>query len=141
MYSYEDRNRAVRLYIKLGKRIGATIRQLGYPTKNALKSWHREYEQGRDSQMGYVRLRSKYSAEQKKVAVEHYLNHGRCLAATLKALGYPCRETLATWIDELRPETGIRVVGKAGGVMWVFRFIVTAHSGIVTGDSGHRDRG
>ena len=68
--------------------------------------------------MGYVRLRSKYSAEQKKVAVEHYLNHGRCLAATLKALGYPCRETLATWIDELRPETGIRVVGKAGGVMW-----------------------
>ena len=52
MYSYEDRNRAVRLYIKLGKRIEATIRQLGYPTKNALESWHREYEQGRDSQMG-----------------------------------------------------------------------------------------
>lgn len=35
MYSYEDRLRAVRLYIKLGKRIGLTIRQLGYPTKNA----------------------------------------------------------------------------------------------------------
>ena len=45
MYSYEDRLRAVRLYIKLGKRVGLTIRQLGYPTKNALKSWHREYEQ------------------------------------------------------------------------------------------------
>jgi putative transposase len=41
MYSYEDRVRAVTLYIKLGKRTGATIRQLGYPTKNALKSWHR----------------------------------------------------------------------------------------------------
>ena len=41
MYSYEDRLRAVRLYIKLGKRVGLTIRQLGYPTKNALKSWHR----------------------------------------------------------------------------------------------------
>ena len=40
MYSYEDRLRAVRLYIKLGKRIGLTICQLGYPTKNALKSWH-----------------------------------------------------------------------------------------------------
>jgi putative transposase len=39
MYSSEDRLRAVRLYIKLGKRIQATIRQLGYPTKNALKSW------------------------------------------------------------------------------------------------------
>jgi transposase InsO family protein len=30
MYSYEDRIRAVKLYIKLGKRTGATIRKLGY---------------------------------------------------------------------------------------------------------------
>jgi transposase-like protein len=52
MYSYEDRIRAVRLYIKLGRRTGATIRQLGYPTKNALKSWHREYEQGGDLRVG-----------------------------------------------------------------------------------------
>ena len=44
MYLYEDRIRAVKLYIKLGKRTGPTIRQLGYPTKNALKSWHREYD-------------------------------------------------------------------------------------------------
>ena len=55
MYSYEDRLRAVRLYIKLGKRIGLTIRQLGYPTKNALKSWHREYEQRLDLPAGYER--------------------------------------------------------------------------------------
>ena len=27
------------------------------------------------------------------------------------------------------------------GSNWVFRFIVTADSGIVTRDSGHRDRG
>jgi transposase-like protein len=37
MYSYEERLRAVKLYIKLGKRAQATIRELGYPTKNALK--------------------------------------------------------------------------------------------------------
>lgn len=43
MYSYEDRIRAVQLYIKLGKRVAATIRQLGYPNKNSLKNWHREY--------------------------------------------------------------------------------------------------
>ena len=36
MYSYEDRIRAVKLYLKLGKRIAATLRQLGYPTKNPL---------------------------------------------------------------------------------------------------------
>ena len=55
MYSYEDRLRAVQLYIKLDKRIGLTIRQLGYPTKNALLSWHREYEQRLDLPAGYVR--------------------------------------------------------------------------------------
>ncbi|SMD12562.1 hypothetical protein SAMN05880593_1247 [Rhizobium sp. RU36D] len=30
MYSYADRLRAVELYIRLGKRLNATIRQLGY---------------------------------------------------------------------------------------------------------------
>ena len=29
MYSYEERIRAVKLYIKLGKRTGPTVRQLG----------------------------------------------------------------------------------------------------------------
>ena len=39
MYSYEDRMRAVRLYLKLGKRVGATIRQLGYPSRRSLTAW------------------------------------------------------------------------------------------------------
>ena len=39
--SCEDRIRAAKLYIKLGKRLGATIRQLGYPTKNSLIGWYR----------------------------------------------------------------------------------------------------
>jgi hypothetical protein len=55
MYSCEDRLRAVQLYIKLGKRVGLTIRQLGYPTKNALESWSREYEQRLDLPAGYIR--------------------------------------------------------------------------------------
>lgn len=64
MYSYEERIRAVKLYIKLGKRTGPTIRQLGYPSKNSLKGWHREYERDRDLQVVYVRSRKKYTAEQ-----------------------------------------------------------------------------
>src|SRR5437868_7970321 len=103
MYSYEDRLRAVRLYLKLGKRIRATIRQLGYPTKNSLKSWHREYEQRHDLRTGYVRSRPRYSTEQKKAAVDHYLSHDRCAAATLRALGYPSRGTLAAWIRRTAP--------------------------------------
>ena len=66
MYSYEERIRAVKLYIKLGKRTGPIIRQLGYPTKNSLKSSYREYEIDRDLQMIYTRSRVKYTAEQYK---------------------------------------------------------------------------
>ncbi|MBX8803398.1 transposase, partial [Ochrobactrum sp. MR28] len=53
MYSYEDRIRAVALYIKLGKRPKATIRQLGYPSKNALKGWYLEYEQHLELRLGF----------------------------------------------------------------------------------------
>lgn len=63
MYSYEERIRAVKLYIKLGKRSAATIRQLGYPTRKALKTWNQEYEQSRDLPKGYVRSKWKYSDE------------------------------------------------------------------------------
>lgn len=112
MYSYEDRLRAVRLYIKLGKRVGLTIRQLGYPTKNALNSWCREYEQRLDLPTAYVRP-PKYSQAQMERAVKHYLEHGRCLSATIKALGYPSRGLLSAWIQELHPETHTRVVGRA----------------------------
>ena len=116
MYSYEDRIRAVRLYIKLGKRIAATIRRLGYPTKNSLKAWHREFEQRHDLRTSYVRSTPKYSIEQKLSAVDHYLSHDRWAAGTIRALGYPCRDTLAAWIKEVHPEISKRVVGKAGEI-------------------------
>lgn len=116
MYSYEDRIRAVKLYIKLGKRTAPTIRKLGYPTKNALKSWFREHEQSRELQVGYVRSWQKYSDEQKQTAVQHYLDHDRCIASTIKTLGYPCRETFTAWIDELYPEVRHRVVCRAANV-------------------------
>jgi transposase InsO family protein/transposase-like protein len=116
MYSYEDRIRAVKLFIELGKRTGATIRQLGYPTKNSLKGWHLEYERRHDLPVGYVRSKARYSHEQKTRAVDHYLSHGRCISATLMALGYPGRGTLATWLGELDPKSRRRVVGRAGSV-------------------------
>ncbi len=68
MYSYKDRLRAVKLYIKLGKRVGLTIRQLGFPTINALKTWCREYERRRDLAAVYVRP-PRYSQAQRDQAV------------------------------------------------------------------------
>jgi len=55
MYSYEERLRAVKLYLTLGKRCKATILQLGYPTKNALKAWNDEFERRGYLQAGYAR--------------------------------------------------------------------------------------
>jgi len=114
MYSYEDRIRAVELYIKLGKRVRVTIRQLGYPTKNALKGWHREYEQRLDLPLGCAVRAPKYTQAQKKVAVEHYGAHDRCISATMRALGYPGRGTLTAWVREAFPETRKAMVGIAG---------------------------
>jgi len=63
-----------------------TIHQLGYPTKNALKRWYREYEQHIDLPAGYTR-QAKYTLAQRERAVHHYLENGRCIAATIRALG------------------------------------------------------
>lgn len=116
MYSYEDRIKAVRLYLKLGRRIRATIRQLRYPTKNSLIGWYREYVATQGLRAGYRSSRSKFTEEQKQAAVQHYLDHGRCIAFTLRQLGYPGRVTLTTWIDELHPGTRVPMVGRAPNV-------------------------
>ena len=132
MYSYEDRIRAVRLYIKLGKRVAATIHQLGYPTKNALKGWYQEFERCCDLPVGYAHRKPKYSAEQKRGAIEHYLTHDRCVATTIKALGYPGRAALSAWIHELYPETRKRVVGKGVGILHTRAFKQAAIIGLCT---------
>lgn len=115
MYSYEDRIRAVELYIKLGLRPAATICQLGYPTKNALRSWYREYRLAADLTRSYVRTKAKYSQAQMDAAVEHYLEHGRCIAFTVEALGYPCRDSLRTWIHDADPDRQTRIGRRSPG--------------------------
>lgn len=102
MYSLEQRKRAVELYIKYGLKATATIRELGYPSRAQLVSWHGEWQEngGRlaDRSLGQCTL------EQKRAAVRHYLTHGRCNAFTRRELGYPkCTAKLAEWVDEYAP--------------------------------------
>ncbi|WP_430252230.1 IS3 family transposase [Neorhizobium sp. DAR64860/K0K1] len=113
MYSYADRLRAVELYLRLGKRLNATIRQLGYPTKNALKGWYREYVENRDLRVGAVARAPKFSEAQKQAALEHFRTHDRCISATMRALGYPGRGTLTVWVREAFPETRTSMVGRS----------------------------
>lgn len=115
MYSYEDRMRAVKLYIQYGKSPAATVQRLGYPSKKNLLRWYRSYAESGDLPKGR-RKAERYSAEQKRTAVEHYRTHGGCLARTIRMLGYPSAETLRAWIDELLPGSRQRSTGKANRV-------------------------
>jgi len=107
MYSYEDRLRAVHLYLKVGKRVGLTIRELGYPNMVTLKAWCREFEQNQCLSSGYTRAR-KYTDAHKEKAVQHYLENGRCLAATIRALGFPSKMLMSAWVRERCPESRVR---------------------------------
>ena len=43
MYSYEERMKAVQLYIQYDLSLADTVRALGYPDKNQLKAWYKEF--------------------------------------------------------------------------------------------------
>lgn len=45
MYSYEERMRAVALYIKYGMSIATVIRDLGYPSRAMLYNWYKEFQE------------------------------------------------------------------------------------------------
>lgn len=64
MYSYDDRIRAVRLYIQYDKSAAAVIRELGYPGRKTLRYWYEEYL--RDNRLKKKSVRSpKYNGAQK----------------------------------------------------------------------------
>ena len=86
--------------------------------KNALKGWCREFEQRLDLRVGCAILSPKYSQVPKEAAVEHYLTHDRCFAATMRALGYPGRTMLTAWVREAFPETKKALVGRSGRVIY-----------------------
>jgi len=110
MYSKEKREKAIKLYIKYDKCAADVIRELGYPDRKTLTRWYKTYLETGMFWNQYSR-RPKYSPEQKKAAVEYYLEHGCNILRTIRALGYPSRETLRSWCDELLPERRKRRVG------------------------------
>ena len=103
MYSYEQRIKAVELYIKYDRSAASVINELGYPNYKSLVSWYKQYtETGTLLKKG--ESYRKYTAEQRSVAVKHYLEHGKCVSRTVRVLGYPSRPLLTEWIKEDVPE-------------------------------------
>ncbi len=101
MYSYEKRKKAVELYVRNKLDSSATRRELGYPSADALKRWYRGSQEE-----GAVRAgsRPRYPEGAQAAAVAHYLEHGRNLARTSKALGYPSIRILRAWVRQRDPE-------------------------------------
>src|SRR5690606_9358319 len=102
VYSREERMKAVKLYFQYDRQVAPVLRELGYPSRGALRRWVAEFEATGDVHAGYRRERhpSKYSEAQKRAAVDYYLTHGRNLQKTVRALGYPNRDTLRQWLNE-----------------------------------------
>lgn len=104
MYSTEQRRLAIETFIRFGHSYADTIAELGYPDRHTLNSWWREYGETGEVPVGKMIREPRFSDDQKREAVEHYLGHGKSLSRTMRALGYPKgSDTLRGWIDELAP--------------------------------------
>lgn len=103
MFTEEEKIRAIELYFKYGKKLAPVVREPGYPSKRNLRRWLRSWEADGGAKES-IRHKPRYSDVQKQVAVEHYLNHGYCLAFTGRTLGYPCSDVLARWVNEFYPD-------------------------------------
>lgn len=110
MYSYDDRLRAVRHYIELGKRAGLIIRQLGYPTKNALKAWHRAYEERQDLPAAY-RHEPRFTSAQRQSWLWTTLSPtDAAWRSRSRRAGLPVQVALlAGWIRDAHPQLRPRV--------------------------------
>ena len=103
MYSYEEKIKAVKLLIKYDKCYAQVMRELGYLDRKSLTAWYKQYLSNGDL-IKECERKAKFSEEEKYRAVNHYLEHGKCVRRTTRILGYPSRPTLDKWILELAPE-------------------------------------
>src|SRR5690606_6560440 len=114
VYSREERMKAVKLYFQYDRQVAPVLRELGYPSRGALRRWVAAFEATGDVHAGYRRERhpSKYSEAQKRAAVDYYLTHGRNLQKTVRALGYPNRDTLRQWLNERVEDRALLRTGR-----------------------------
>lgn len=100
MYSKEQREVAVKLYIKYRFKASKVCNHLGYPDRRMLKKWYEEYLKSDNKIIVNHARKPKYSKEEREKAVAYYLEHGKNITVTVKDLGYPCRSVLSNWICE-----------------------------------------
>ncbi len=103
MFSHDERIKAINLLLQYDLSYAAVIRELGYPSRGALKDWYKEYVENGNLHKDFIK-ESKFSDEERQKAVNYYLEHGKCVSRTVKVLGYPSRPILDKWIKEIMPD-------------------------------------
>lgn len=86
--------------------------QYDYPIKSALTNWYRRYQRYQDLHVGCVTRVPKFSQARGRRRLSHSRIHDRCIAATMRALGYPSLGTLTAWAREAFLETRTLIVGR-----------------------------
>ena len=89
MFSTEQRRVAIETFIRFDHSYADTIAELGYPTRTCLRNWWKEYESTGEIPVGKGRHRkSRHTDGQARAAVGYYLEHGKSLSRTMRALGH-----------------------------------------------------
>lgn len=102
MYSREDKLGAVELFIKCDFSPQPAINELGHPCRVSLYNRCKEYL-ANGSDIPDSNPYRRCGEGLKRVAVDHYFEYGKCTARICRAPGYPSKELLTAWIDELEP--------------------------------------
>ena len=107
MYSREERLKVIELYLKYNKSTSDVINKLGYPDPKSLRKWYKDYLMEKETgiERNLNKCMQKYSYEQKKVAIDHFYEHGCNISRTVSMIGYPSRATLRNWCEQLTPWT------------------------------------
>lgn len=104
MHTLKERNKAVKKYLKY-KKYSKVINELGYPNVRTLRRWVYEYKENgflheKHKSTNKLNPNIKFSEDMINNAIEHYNTHGKCIAHTIKELGYPSRNVLKKWLLE-----------------------------------------
>ncbi|MEE3399962.1 MAG: IS3 family transposase [Eubacterium sp.] len=116
MYTLKQKEDAIKLLIQYDMSYITVVRELGFPdSTKTLKRWYEEYRNTGKLEAPYTRS-SKYTEEQKRTAVNYYLEHGKCVLRACKKLGYPSHTLLDQWVKELVPDQVEHCRSKASSI-------------------------
>lgn len=109
MYSLSFIKKSLKLLQKYDGKITKTAREIGVKVRT-LTEWKRKSDLGLPLLIWpYKRINnSKYTKEQKKIALKYYFEHGHNVSATCRLLGFPKNSTLKYWLYQNRKYQKLR---------------------------------